>query len=311
MEENNKMNIYGPEWESCQQQGKDFKESDIGKHYEENFCLKPTGQTTRESTVHSSFTNIEPYITNNCQEILEKREKKLCVLPKGHSGPCCCNPKFFITNEITKKIYGKTDTSIFSTPGADGDPYKNRASRLFSIPLTSGQAGSIRQPQGAKLKCAIPLKEQSTPFMLATALIDWNTYLLNIDDIQSLINTNSREYKLYQENNTLCIHKDYLIQYFNSHNRKVFDEDGYTICPIINKKLEVSNIADITRDNRFDIHPHDIQLGHISSRCDECYTIYGTNLLMMTREGNRIIGEYSFIENEWIQVLSEIVERFS
>ena len=85
---------------------------------------------------------------------------------------------------------------------------------------------------------------------------------------------------------------------------------GHTICPVIPKGLEIINVADPERDNRTVIDRYDVQMGHISSRTNECYTIYGTNLVMMTREGNRIIGEYSLIEDDWINYLRALVAHF-
>ena len=304
------MDIYGDEYQQCQDFAKKFEESEIGKHYKDNFCLKETGRTVSPSVVNAAYNNIKPYITNSLEEVQSKVRKKLCVLPKDHVGRCSCFPKVFIQSALTKKIDGKTDTSIFSTPGADDYVFKNRATRLFPIALTNKQERSIRQPQGNKLKCAIPLKEQTTPFMMATALIDWMVYTMNVDKMSEFINYNSETYKCYHTNNSMINHKNFLIYYFNTYNRTVFNEHGNTICPIIHKELEISNVADITRDNRTIIDKYDIQMGHISSRCNECYTIYGTNLVMMTREGNRIIGEYSFIEEEWLNVLRTILSQF-
>ena len=304
------MNIYGDEYQQCQDFAKKFEESEIGKHYKDNFCLKETGRTVTVSVVEAAYDKIQPYVTNSLDEVKSKIRRKLCVLPKGHMGRCSCFPKVFIQSALTKKIDGKTDTSIFSTPGADDYIFKNRATRLFPIALTNKQERSIRQPQGDKLKCAIPLKEQTTPFMMATALIDWMIYTMNVNEMSRHINVQSHEYICYQYFSSMINHKNFLIYYFNTYNRKVFNEHGNTICPIIHKELEISNVADITRDNRTIIDKYDIQMGHISSRCNECYTIYGTNLVMMTREGNRIIGEYSFIEDEWLNVLRTILSQF-
>lgn len=69
-------------------------------------------------------------------------------------------------------------------------------------------------------------------------------------------------------------------------------------------------MSDISRDNRVNIDNDDIQMGHIQSRNDMHYTIRGVNLVMMTREGNRIIGEDSFIENIWIEKLKKIVSCY-
>ena len=229
------MDIYGDEYQQCQKFAKEFEDSNIGKHYKDNFCLKETGKPIINSIVEKAYTNIEPYIINSLDDVKSKIRKKLCVLPKGHLGRCSCFPKIFITGALTKKIDGKTDTCIFSTPGADDYIFKNRVTRLFPIALTNEQERELRKPQGEKLKCAIPLKEQSTPFMIATALIDWMTYTMNVDEINQYINFNSCDYISYQNSNSMINHKNFLIWYFNSHNRIVFNNTGNTIKLIINK----------------------------------------------------------------------------
>ena len=101
---------------------------------------------------------------------------------------------------------------------------------------------------------------------------------MNVNEMSRHINVQSHEYICYHYFSSMINHKNFLIYYFNTYNRKVFNEHGNTICPIIHKELEISNVSDITRDNRTDIDKYDIQMGHISSRCNECYTIYGTNI---------------------------------
>jgi len=143
---------------------------------------------------------------------------------------------------------------------------------------------------------------------MATALIDWYTYIVNIQGVSELIDTNNEFYKFYNKNNTFKNHKEWLINYFRSYNRKVFNPYGNPICVITGKELTLKDLSDPTRDNRKDIKDTDIQMGHISSRCDNCYTVYGTNILMMSRRGNLIIGEHSFIEDTWINELQAILD---
>ena len=73
-----------------------------------------------------------------------------------------------------------------------------------------------------------------------------------------------------------------------------------TICAVKQNILTVSNFADTTRDNRIIIDQNDIQMGHILPRNNNEYTIRGTNLVMMTREGNRAVGENDYMDDTWI-----------
>jgi hypothetical protein len=299
------INIYGEEYRKCQDGAKEYEESESGKYYKEKMCLKETGSTcpARDDTLKGHFKKIEPYISNSYEEVRDHKKKKLCILPKGHSGRCSCKANIFQKNPITKKIEGKIEQSIFCTPGADDYVIKNRDSRLHPISITNRQEKQIKNKKN-KLKCAIPLKEQSTPFMLATAYLDWLVYICSISGISEHLDIKSGHYKMYES--LLLTHKQYLTDYYTSNNRKVFDEKGKTICAILGRRLTVTDLADTSRDNRQDVRPTDIQMGHISSRCDECYTVYGKNIVMMSRRGNMIIGEHSFIEDAWLNEINDI-----
>ena len=53
-----------------------------------------------------------------------------------------------------------------------------------------------------------------------------------------------------------------------------------------------------------------IQLGHCCPRSDREYTIRGFNIVVMTRDGNRIVGDYNFLEDGWITLLRRVVSFF-
>jgi len=216
----------------------------------------------------------------------------------------------FTTNPTTKKLKGKIDLSIYSTPGDNDHVFKNRDSRLHPIAFTSKQEKHIRESwsggvKDKKLKCSIPLKEKSTLFMLSTAYLDYMAYTVNILDMDEHIDKGSTHYKMC--NDMLSSHKDHLVNYFTHNKRKVFDEEGNTVCAVSQQKLRVSDIADPTRNNRVNPLPTDIQMGHIASRCDECFTVYGKNIVMMSRRGNLLIGEHSFIEDIWLDEINSIL----
>ena len=142
--------------------------------------------------------------------------------------------------------------------------------------------------------------------MMATALIDWIVYTKNINGMNGYIDHGSHDFIRYNENgDILNEHKSFLQNHFKSYNRPIFNDMGNTMCPVTHRTLEIENLVDLEIDMRFDPH-RDVQMGHISSRTNECYTIRGTNLVMMTREGNRIIGEDSLIENDWLNRLRGI-----
>ena len=298
-------NIYGDVFQKCQQIANDFEKNDVGEYYTSIMCLKGVGglAPARDSTLKTHYDKISSHISNSIDEIKSHQQKRICVLPKGHLGMCNCKMNIFKINETTSKIIGKVEQSIYSTPGADDYVIKNRDSRLHPIALTKYQEKKIKDKK-IKLSCAIHLKEKSTPFYLSTAYIDYLVYIINISDISEYIDQSSPHYHLCID--MLTKHKEYLIDNYKQFNRKVFDSDGHTICAVLGITLKVIDLADSDRDNRTDIRPTDIQMGHISSRCEDCYTIYGTNIVMMTRRGNLIIGEHSFIEDIWINELKNI-----
>ena len=309
-----KINLYtDPSYLQCIANSKCFDESESGSYYQSTFCLKECGPLVQEHSVRTAFEHIEPYIENSIDEILNKRVRRQCVLLHGHEGKCESNPLRTIlkkNNPTTAKIMSSIDLCIYNTPGADDYVFKNRANRLFPIPLSNENEKKIRDKK-IKLKCAIPLREYSTPFMLASAFIDWITYTLNIRSMTDLVEKDIPVQYNNWMNHLHNDHKIFLTNHFQKYNRMVFDpETGQTICAVTRKELTIKNMADVERDNRVNIDDNDIQMGHIASRNDDCFTIKGTNLVMMTREGNRIIGEYSFIEDEWINALKRIVSYY-
>jgi len=306
------INIYGSEFQRCQQCAQEFEDSDKGQYYKSMMCLNDVGSVApaRSTTMNNHFSKISPHISNSIEEVVSHQNKNKCVLPKGHTGPCSCTMNVFINNDTSSKIKGKVNQSIYCTPGADDHVIKNRDSRLHPIAITRLQERNIKTiTQRTRLSCAIPLKEQSTPFMLATAYLDYLTFIMNIEGINEHVNNESIHYNLCV--NMLNNHKVFLEEHYRTKGRRVFDPEGHTICAVLGRTLSVLDLADPTRDNRTDIRPTDIQMGHILSRCEDCYTIYGTNIVMMTRRGNLIIGEHSFIEDTWINELRGICRHHS
>jgi hypothetical protein len=265
-------------------------------YYASFMCLKETNAGPR--VVQSEHTN-------SCI-LLPAREnlKHLCVLPKGHKGKCCHHyDGMFTNNDLSKKLKKKCETAIYKTPGNDDYVYKNRASRLFPIVLSNSEGRKIRD-KTVKKSCAIPLQDASTPFHLAAAFIDFMVFINNIEGIEKLLNTNYAHFTIVQ--NMLTLHKEHLIKKYAP--RKLFDEEGYTICVISQQRCKLENFCDDTRDMRTDCRDTDIQMGHVESRSDHVVSIRGENLLPMSRRGNLLIGEHNFMENTWFEELQRIVQ---
>lgn len=302
-----KINIFdNPEYNKYIQQTNDFKESYIGKYYESILCMKSMKTSkTKNKIIEKAYNNISEYITNDLDEILEKNECKLCVLPKNHAGKCKLKyTNIFKKDKVSKKIMNSINLCIYSTPGNDDYIFKNRCSRLFPIKITIDFQRKIKD-KTKKLKCAISLNDSTSPFSLATSYLDWLTYILSIDGIENHLSDKYTD----DLKNFINNHKEYLSKYFNNYNRKLFCENNkYSMCVITKHKFVIKDIADISRDNRIIINDFDIQLGHNKSRSLYYNTIRCCNIIPMSRRGNLIIGERTFTENVWREELLKILQ---
>jgi hypothetical protein len=312
-DDSEKINMYNNEqYNTCQQKAKEFEQSDIGSFYKLHFCLKPClTSKCREATIQKYFAEIKDHVSNTFEEVLAYNQMRLCVLQKNHDGPCCSTPfaekKMLVKSRVSNKMETSINSCIYQVPGdtSGNSFYKNRASRLYPIVIGSNAKIKIkRQSSDSKVpKICISLKEHTTPFQMATAYIDWVTYAIHIDGMDEHIISPLSEPFLSWKNVLQSQHATFLQNYFKKRNRKIFDVSSgarKTICAVKQNILTVSNFADTTRDNRVDIDQNDIQMGHIVPRNSNEYTIRGTNLLMMTREGNRAVGENDYMDNAWI-----------
>jgi hypothetical protein len=307
-----KFDLYNnPEYIAANIESELFEQTAEAIYYRTCFCLQQCGEyKIREHTLREHYKSIEPYVTNTFEDVLTQRKKQLCVLIKGHPGKCSDKANIFKQNETSEKLVKSIESCIYQTPGNDDYIYKNRSPRLHPIHIPRSIEKQIRD-KTKKLKCAIPLCEYSTPFMLATAYVDWLCYLLSIQDISHLIKTELPE----EQRNFISVlqtqHKHFVSNHFLQYDRKIFDENNNNAICVITKKIVLTkDVSDPSRDNRTNIDPHDIQLGHIKSRNDSYFSVRGLNILMMSRDGNRIIGEDSFIENKWIEKLKNIIKHY-
>jgi hypothetical protein len=291
-----------PHFVACQEHAANWEETHMHL-YSEIMCLKDTTDRSRTNTIHEAFNNLKAFINNKIEHVLSRKKTHVCVRRKGHSGNCATGDKtayvkkVITSNEVLNKI-----SYLYTTPGDDTVVYKNRSSRLFPIALSAALESVIRN-KNIKLKCAIPLSEASTPWMIATNYLDYMTLLLNVKGIDILLNINSNEYNEIAE--MTGIHKLKMINYFAQYNRKLFDADGYTICPVTRRLLTPEQFTITDR-----ISHTSIQLGHVIPRSNTQYTIRGMNVLFMTRRGNTILGDHSFIDDLWVHELKDMLKHY-
>jgi hypothetical protein len=142
-----------------------------------------------------------------------------------------------------------------------------------------------------KLKCAIPLSQASTPFMMATAYLDYLTLLMNVRDVDLIESP-----LVHRVKENLIQHKIFMDQFYRVRGRRIFNDEGFTVCPVrqIELKREFFENSDIKNFNS-------IQLGHVVPQNEEEFTIRGNNVLFMTRRGNLMVGDCDFLNDSWIR----------
>jgi hypothetical protein len=278
------------------------------EHYLNLMCMNDTKNGPKENKKENDH-----YLNDVIK--LEGREnlKKKCVLPKGHAGKCCTNLNCIFKengqNEENKKkiekLLSSIELAIFQTPGNDDYVYKNRSQRLYHTVLDSTEEKKIRD-KNIKKKCAIPLKDASTPVLLAQAYLDWMTYIVNVKDMSGNLQAGAQDYNSIM--NMLSINKEHLKKVYS--NRQIFNQEGNSICVITKQIINMNDICDPLRDNRVNIRDSDIQMGHNCPRSELYVSIRGENLFPMSRRGNLIIGDRIFTEDEWINELKKIVASY-
>jgi len=271
---------------------------DNWSYYTSILCCKPLTRKCTCKVVETAYNALKSVtnIEETCEEIYQTTTNKMCVLPKGHVGKCCCNPHKQIFNNAT--ISCKLDW-IYSTPGNNDFVYKNRSDRLFPIVLTDEQEKKIRN-KNTKLKCAIPLKDASTPEMLASAFLDYITLVMSVYDVDKFLNEKSKYLDMMKQ--IIEQHKVYMATFYKDYNKVVFDKEGHTVCPVTGERFIIGDFL-LDRD-----HPNSIQLGHVQPRTDARYTIRGGNILLMSRDGNRIVGDNDFTQDEWLENIKKILK---
>ena len=276
-------------------------ESFGGLYFQGILCCKPVA--SRENavrTITSAHQKLSPYITNSVDEIISKIQLPLCILQIGHFGKCCTSIHKKLLSNLPK-THNKIDTSVFQTPGNDDYVYKNRSNRNFPIPLSTSFEKKIRDKK-IKLSCAIPLKDFSTSLMQVGAYLDFITFTTSVRGVRDTIDDTDLTTEKYLQ--LIQNHKKVLNDFYASKGRRVFNAEGYTICPVSGYEF---TLEDISRDSRFAPVFSDVQLGHCAPRCDTAFTVRGFNTCFMSREGNRYIGDDDFFENVWITKMRAVI----
>ena len=81
-----KFNIYdSTEYNSCQEEARVWEETH-GPYYKGVMCLKPLDGGCTKKTIEEAHAKIEPFISNTLEEVMEKKQSPLCVLPQNHHG---------------------------------------------------------------------------------------------------------------------------------------------------------------------------------------------------------------------------------
>lgn len=283
----------------------------MGGYYSSIICAKSikTRQNS-DASIASAYESLKPHLQDDDETLDSIKavvKHPICVLKPGHSGSCSCSPHVKLFANLHKSVSGKIETSIYSTPGNDDFVYKNRSNRLFPIALNGAQESQIRDKE-KKLKCAIPLCDATTPLMQAGAYIDWVTQYINVPEIRTAIQTTIRDNReLSDFVEILGRHKTVLYDYFKASNRRIFNDAGNTICPVTAHEIRLEDLES-REDSRTRPRPTDVQLGHCIPRSDAEFTIRGFNICMMTREGNRIVGDSPFCSDEWLNNLRAIIK---
>ena len=293
------LDLYNNEnYNACKFHAKNWEETE-GEYYQSILCCKEiiSGGKNNKKSVDASFDKIKKWVSNDIQDIYAHILDDVCVLCKGHTGRCHNTADIF---KVPKSTIDKVKTAIYSTPGNDDFIFKNRSNRLFPIMLTDSFQRKIKN-KNEKLSCAIPIKDASTPLMQAGAYLDYITFLLNIQEVREKhTKPGNIDYLNLMDN-----HKKELIKRFKANGKTIFNKDGFTICPVTGYTITLN---DVSGDTRIDNNKYDIQLGHCENRNENLFTIRGFNICMMTREGNRLVGDSSFFDNSWLDTLKTVLK---
>ena len=244
-------------------------------YYNAHFCLECIpGSGCRAKTVDTSLSKIEGYISDEAHAFTT--EEYLCVLPKGHSGRCRSN--YNSPCEVTQKKLEYIRTTECEAKG----PLKNRASRLYPVRL-SKESTKYMKARGVS-DVGIPIANSSTPEGVATCLIDIYTYLQKVKG--EFVDS---PFKF----NWYCLKDRY----------PLISRDDTLVCPVTGEPITMEMIAQNARENETGI-----EIGHLNCRNERSFTIRGMNVFLMTRWGNRLVGEERFDSPHFRRILRKVAD---
>ena len=103
-------------------------------------------------------------------------------------------------------------------------------------------------------------------------------------------------------------HKKRLVEEFKTYDRELFNENGYTECPVTSYTFEIDDFINISRIN---VKDSDVQFGHCICRSDNIFATRGFNIVLMSRKGNTILGNDNFLSNKWLDTINKIYMKFN
>ena len=295
-EEKPKFNLYdNEEYNKCKEDAQRW-ENEYGSYYKSIMCCREIEGGCTNKTIEEAYEKIKPHICNSLEEVMAHKQKPVCVLPIGHEGKCCSS----LNNLFINKQSQNSMAWIWTTEGDDSFIYKNRASRLFPIAIPDSFEKKIKD-KNHRLSCAIPIKNATTSLMAAAATWDYAVLHCCIDP-QGHVFVNKEFLAKYNLDTALQSHKAKMVTVYAEQNKTLFDSQGCTICPVIGQRIGIQHVLNPDRCN-----PLGIQLGHVLPRSNTRHTIRGFNLVLMTRTGNRLVGEHDFNSQDWLEILRSTV----
>jgi len=251
--------------------------------YSESMCLKPVKGGVGFKTFEVALNETKEYMSDedvaSYRNFYKTYSSPVCVLPKGHSGKCCCSYGKFFTAKFAKKI-----KDCDTTPGDDDILFKNRASRIFPIQVNKNHytvlnAKHTWKAKGIKMKAAIPVEFGGTNFTIATAHFDFAAILL----LQKGI-----EHKLPEDVEFMLLERAQdIIDEFRAQDIDIVDKNGQLCCPVLGCTIEPDWYE--TDDK----NPNQIQFGHVQPIRSDKYMTRGGNVVPITRNGNLMQSDKS------------------
>jgi len=231
-------------------------------YYTERFCLREVSVGgPKQKTVTDAFEKIECHVGDRLEDFVAR--KPLCVLPIGHTGKCIGN--FPCVCPVTKSKLNYITVSEGESEG----PLKNRISRLFPVRVSKKTASLFKKIGLSKV--AVPVSNSTTPEGMATCLIDIYTYIQKVKG-------EGFEHPVFEE------HWKYMCSVYPHMCR-----DDILVCPVTGEPITMHMLSLNARENE-----DGIEIGHLDCRCEHRFTIRGMNVFLMTRKGNRLVGENRF-----------------